>query len=92
MCQHGLERLSGSKVILAHSILYRIKQKEELHSAITKATPELVQKMLKLFRHLQYLIQRVATNEEAEHLIMHGWKFVGVLQNGKVVIENSETI
>jgi hypothetical protein len=89
--QHGLERLSGSKVILAHSILYRIKQKEELHSAITKAT-RAGAKDAQTIRHLQYLIQRVATNEEAEHLIMHGWKFVGVLPNGKTVIENSETI
>ena len=42
--------------------------------------------------HLQYLIQRVAPSEEAEHLIIHGWKFVGVLPNGKAVIENSETV
>lgn len=34
--------------------------------------------------HLQYQSnQRVATSEEAEHLILQGWKFVGILPNNK---------
>ena len=31
--------------------------------------------------------QRVVTAEEAEHLIMQGWKFLGTLPNGKVVVQ-----
>ncbi|NHI04393.1 hypothetical protein DYY67_1251 [Candidatus Nitrosotalea sp. TS] len=44
--------------------------------------------MLRLAWHLQCLVQRVVTSEEAESLIGESWRFVGILPNGKVVLEN----
>jgi len=37
--------------------------------------------------HLQYLIQRVVSSEEAEQLILQGRKFAGVLPNSKAIVE-----
>ncbi len=64
-----------------------LKQKEDLHSMIEKATPEQMQKMFQLMKHLQYLIQKVAASEEAEQLITQGWRFIGTLPNGRVILQ-----
>ena len=64
-----------------------LKQKENVKTTIDKATPEQMQKILDFVNVSAQTTQRVATSEESEQLISQGWKFVGILPNGKVVLQ-----
>lgn len=64
------------------------QKKQYAHSKIDQLDPEQLQKTLESRSFREHLFQRVVGGEEVEQLISEGWRYVGTLPNGKIMVKN----
>ena len=64
-----------------------MKQKKAAKITIDNATPEQIQRIQAIMGISVQIVQRAISTEESEKLIAMDWRFVGVLPNGKVVLQ-----